>query len=132
LDVVEVRSVFAIEVCSADGVEVGARVVGEGVTGVDTSSVVLIVGTGIVPPKLPGLVAIIALVLCVSVLTTICTVGAPVGLFDTKLVHSLNQGNSEETLALRWTHSMKSGGMESKNTFAVLSQWLGKEGLTAG
>lgn len=71
-------------------------------TSVDTSDVactllfvivVLLEGTGITPPKFPGLVAMIELVLCVSVLTTICTVGAPVGLFDTKFVHSLSQGN---------------------------------------
>jgi hypothetical protein len=101
LDVAEVRLVFPDEVCSTGAVEAEGRVAEEGAVKVDTSDVactlvllvVLLEGTGTAPPKLPGLVAIIELVLCVSVLTTICTVGAPVGLFDTKFVHSLNQGN---------------------------------------
>jgi hypothetical protein len=100
LDVVVVGWAGPVEVFP-DTVGAEGRVAEEEVVEVDASdvvspmvlSVVLLEGTGRAPPKFPGLVAMTELILCVSVLTTICTVGAPVGLFDTKFVHSLNQGN---------------------------------------
>lgn len=81
-----------VEVCSSAVVAVAnGRVVAEDVILVDASDVagalVLVVrlldGTGTDPPKFPGLVAMIELVVCVSVLTTMCTVGAPVGRLPT-------------------------------------------------
>jgi hypothetical protein len=84
MDFSEVCSVFPAEVGCVVAVEVTPEVVAvvcawvaeeDVVTGNAACAlvlaVVLLVGTGIAPPKFSGLVAIIELVLCVSVLTTI-------------------------------------------------------------
>jgi len=125
--VVEVFSAAVAEVFSAsevcppvDTVPTTALVVA---SALDFSTEVVVPLTtllvGKTPPKLPGLVAIIELVLCVSVVATMCTVGAPVGCLETKFVHSLSHGYSEEMFGLRAEiQLMYSMGTESNMTFA--------------